>query len=193
MSKFEDTSEVTFRYYRTFYSISFKNYQKIIKECKRRYKIKGRTDFDIDIICECNAKIERLSIITVVFSCMCIESYINCYGVLNFSKSYFNNYLDKLDLKSKWVVIPKLVTGNQIDTGSNVFEKLKNVITLRNKLVHDKPKVKKITNVRDTDWIREEDAKVAIDTVKELIIELSKIDHKIDTSWIKETEKDSYI
>ena len=192
MSKFEDTLEITFRYYETFYSISFKNYQEIIKECNRRDNTKGRTDDDIDIICECNAKIQGLAITTVVFSCMCIESYINCYGVSNFSKSYFENYLDKLDLKSKWVVIPKLVTGNQIKTDLNVFEKLENVITLRNKLVHDKPKIKKVTGIKDTDWVREEDAKVAIDTVKELVIELSKIDHKIDTNWIKETETDPY-
>jgi len=123
---------------------------------------------------------------------MCLESYINCYGIINSSKSYFENYLDKLDLKSKWIIIPKIVTGKKIKTDSIVFGKMIELIKLRNRLVHDKQKIKKITEIKDSDWLTEGDARKAIETVKELIIEFNKIDKSIDIGWISETLNNHY-
>lgn len=71
-----------------------------------------------------------------MFSALSAEAFINYYEVNKISANYFKNYLDKLDVISKWIIIPKLVTGNSIDTGSHSVQKLNSLISLRNKLVH---------------------------------------------------------
>ena len=53
------------------------------------------------------------SIVTVVFSAMAVEAYIYDYAARNLSDSFVKKYLDKLDLVSKWVVIPLIVTGKE--------------------------------------------------------------------------------
>jgi len=130
--------------------------------------------------------------VTVVFSAMTIESYINEYGIDNFSSSYFNNYLDKLDIKSKWVTYPKLVTGKQIDTNSQTFELLGKLIALRNRLVHDRTRKKRICDLNESNWVTESEAKEAVNTVRKLVNELSKLDTNIETDWLDEAESDRF-
>jgi len=184
--------------YRTFFGIATRSLQQVkiltherdlrTKEARER----GITDDDVDFICEKNAEIQRFAMISVVFSVMTIESYINEYGIENFSKSYFNNYLDKLDLKSKWVICPKLVTGKQIDTSSQTFELLGKLIALRNSLVHDKTRKKRISEVNESDWVTEVEAQETVDTVRKLFKELDKLDTNIDIEWLNEVESDPF-
>lgn len=96
--------------------------------------------------------------ITVVFSAMTTESYINEYAIENFSRSFFDRYLDKLDVKSKWVVYPKLVTGKEIDRESQAFESLGKLMALRNRLVHDKTRRKRTCELAESDWVTEQEA-----------------------------------
>ena len=48
---------------------------------------------------------------TVVFLHLFLKAVIYDYGAINTSDSYMKKYIDKLEFLSKWVVIPKLVTG----------------------------------------------------------------------------------
>jgi hypothetical protein len=72
------------------------------------------------------------------FSAMCIEAAINDYAGTHLGDKYFESHLASLDVVSKWVVIPKLVCGNELDKSSAAFGSLKALIRSRNQLVHSK-------------------------------------------------------
>jgi hypothetical protein len=76
----------------------------------------------------------------VLFGAMCLESFIYDYAARGFSDTYVKRYLDRLDLKAKWVVIPKLVTGKDFPTDSKAFQNLQRLVVERNKLAHHKSK-----------------------------------------------------
>jgi len=78
--------------------------------------------------------------ITIVFSALCLEALINDYCITKKSANYFNQYIDKLDPISKWLLIPQLNTGSAISSDSKAFELVKNLFSIRNKLVHPKSK-----------------------------------------------------
>ena len=76
----------------------------------------------------------------VLFGAMCLEAFIYDYAARAFSDTYMKRYLDKLDLKAKWVVIPKLVMGKGFPTDSQAFQNLSRLVVERNRLVHHKSK-----------------------------------------------------
>ena len=180
--------------YRTFFSIATRSLSQVkLLTRERHLRAKGKIDNDdVDFICEKNAEIQRSAMVTIVFSVATIESYINEYGIKNFSSSYFNNYLDKLDIKSKWVIYPRLVTGKQIDAGSQTFELLGKLISLRNRLVHDRTRKKRICDLDKSDWVTELEAEEAVNTVRKLVNELAKLDTNIEIDWLNEAESDRF-
>lgn len=79
--------------------------------------------------------------IATAFGVMCLESFIYDYAAHNFTDSFSKKYLDKLDLLSKWVVIPRLVINKEFPTNSQAFQYLNALIKERNSLiVHPKSK-----------------------------------------------------
>ncbi|MBN1364987.1 MAG: hypothetical protein JW976_09310 [Syntrophaceae bacterium] len=118
---------------------------------------------------------------TIIFSTMCLESLINDYGIINTSVKHFTNYLDKLDLISKWIILPKIICGQSIDTNGKGFELLKKLVSYRNKMVH--PKSKQLISFNDEENVLSEDiasvikfTPISIQTIKEITNELYKID-----------------
>lgn len=192
MSDIEDQNVVILNNFKTFFGIATRNYSKTKDLCKERDSTRIIKDEDVDFACLKNAEIQRKAMITVIFSHMTLESYINFYGIENFSRSHFKNYLDKLDIKSKWVIIPELVTGKQINTESEAFRFLGELISLRNRLVHEKTRHKRISELKESDWVTEAEATQALDTVRGMLQELKKVDSKIDIDWICEVEHDPY-
>lgn len=134
---------------------------------------------------------EQSHAIVIVFAAMCLEAFIYDYAAYNFSGKFVKNYIDKLDLKSKWVVTPQLVTGKKFDTDSQAFELLVKLVGYRNKLVHAKSKIrptchelKKWTQGKKTG---EEDlltmVKNSCKAIKELLRELDKLDDRRPKPW----------
>lgn len=74
----------------------------------------------------------------VTFGAMCLEAFIYDYAAHNFTDTYVKNYLDKLDVVSKWVVVVRLVTGKDFPKESKAFADLKELIKKRNDFVHSK-------------------------------------------------------
>ena len=93
------------------------------------------------------------------------------------------SYLDRLDLLSKWIVIPRIVTGKQLDPGSKAVQDLSWLVTLRNKQVHYKARI--IDEVKESDFFWEYDAEKAIKTVENLVLKLKEIDKTVETYWLK--------
>lgn len=137
----------------------------------------------IDKVAEKNDRIGRLALIVVIFCATSLEAYINYYAITKLSKNYFTTYLDKLDLFSKWIVIPRITTGTQLDAGSKPLQDLSWLITLRNKLIHHKSRKVDVEGIKDTDFLWAKDADRAIETVKNLALELYKIDGSILIDW----------
>lgn len=70
-----------------------------------------------------------------------------------------------------------------MDAGVKAFQDLSWLISLRNKLVHYKARKVNIEELKNTDFLWAEDAKRAIDTVKNVAQELEKIDNNINIEW----------
>ena len=193
------TMEVEFSYYEDFFHVALDTYKEIVKTQSEHDKLqrtitrpKKRTVSDdiTDMLAEKNDRIGRLSLIVIIFCATSLEAYINHYAISRQSKNYFKAYLDKLDLLSKWVIIPGITTGVQLDAGSKALQDLSSLITLRNKLVHPKSRKVEIAKIKVSDFLWEEDARRAIETVKNVVKELSKIDKEIDSKWtVKKYEK----
>jgi hypothetical protein len=101
-------------------------------------------------------EVDRSGTIVIVFAAMCLEALIYDYGVRYTSKNFFDRYLDKLSHKSKWVVVPRIVTGESLDTGSQAFEQLQKLIQDRNNLVHNESTEVPIHNDEELfEWVEE--------------------------------------
>jgi hypothetical protein len=182
--------KVEFTYYEEFFHIAIDTYKEIVKLEKEHSELQvnmseSEKSFDdfVDKVAERNDRIGRLALVVVVFCATSLEAFINHYAISHLSKNYLKTYLDKLDLLSKWIVIPRITTGTQLDAGSRPLQDLSWLITLRNKLVHYKSRTVSIEEIKDTDFLWENDAKRAIETVKNLAQELKKIDNDIHIDW----------
>jgi hypothetical protein len=79
-------------------------------------------------------------VVAIVFCAMSAEAEIFAYASRNLSASFAKTYLDKLDVISKWVLIPKLVAGKEIAKSTKAFQIFKEMIKQRNAYVHAKPR-----------------------------------------------------
>ncbi|MCH7974291.1 MAG: hypothetical protein IH949_10470 [Bacteroidetes bacterium] len=122
--------------------------------------------------------------IAIIFSAMCLEAIINHYAISRTSKSYFENYLDKLEVKSKWIIFPKLFSDAEFNRDSQAFQLLDKVITLRNNLVHYKSRNIEFTFAMSNN-IKEEDNKFVInvkDSIKAMFYVIDEL-KRIDPKW----------
>ncbi len=88
----------------------------------------------------------------LVFSAFALESFINGYGVRRLSQTFFEKYLEKASIESKWMLIPKLVSGQSI-SNTKGYTLLKKLIKARNRLAHDKPKYKRSLDKENVETI----------------------------------------
>lgn len=79
---------------------------------------------------------DQACIIVVVFTAMYFEAFIYDYSASCLGDRYSRAHLDKLDFISKWLIIPKLVTGKEILKSGQAYEALKRLHKDRNSLVH---------------------------------------------------------
>lgn len=185
--------EITFTGHQTFSAIAYQHHKHIERLVLERKARKVKDDRDVDFICAKNAAIQRSAMVSVIFSALTLEAFINNYAIERFSRSYFDNHLDKLSPVSKWIVIPKLVTGNEIDTDGQPYERLKKLFKLRDKLVHYKTKKKKVSEmVEDEDWVTENHSVDALLAVESILAELSKIDSSLETEWLESAKNDPF-
>jgi len=186
--KFEDVFQFPLTKHKEFYRVALEGLRRAeaFKQLHdRRQRKKELTDVDTEYLGRMNGLIELASMVSVVFSALALEAFINHYASQRLSKSYFENYLDKLDLVSKWLVIPRLIHGNQLESGSRAMNSPRWLVALRNSLVHYKSKVRKISELDwRKDWVNIEDAVRSGDTVPILIHELKKLDKKVGIEWL---------
>lgn len=126
-------------------------------------------------------ELSKYSCVAIVFSAMAVEAYIYDYAARNLSSSFVRKYLDRLDLISKWVIVPRLVTGKAFPTGGRGFELLRKLKQTRDGLVHAKSR--ELPESSDESWTEKPDpaelpevAKQALEALELLAIDLERID-----------------
>jgi hypothetical protein len=85
--------------------------------------------------------------VVVVFSITALECYIYGYAARRLGEGYAERHIEKLDLVSKWIVVPKLVTGQEIRSDHKGIEMLAKLVKARNHVVHLKGK-----NLKPDTW-----------------------------------------
>ena len=182
--------KISWTYHGDYFKVVMDNYSRIQKlkrehdEFQRNLAGKDISDDDVAVLALKNDAIGELALIVVVFSAFTLEAYINHYGINRLSRNYFSNYLDKLDLLAKWLVIPRIVTGKKLDPGSHAMQGLSWLISLRNRLAHFKSKKITVGEIKESDWLWYEDVERAIRTVKRVVSLLKRVDPKVEIDWL---------
>lgn len=179
----KDELKAEFFYYETYFLIAQDAYREAKKlDCE--FLAIQKSNPDAVLVAEKNDAIDRFAIVVILFCALAAEAFINNYGIENFSKNYFTRYLDKLDLISKWIIIPRMVTGEELDPGSKVIQALSWLTGLRNRLVHSKSRKIPIDKIEKSDFFWIEDADRSLETIRNLIAELRRIDKSIHFDWV---------
>jgi hypothetical protein len=142
-----------------------------------------------------NLELERdkHSLIAIIFSAIAIEAYIYDYAARHLTDAYVRDHIDKLDTISKWVVVPRLITGREMPRRQKWFGLLKGLIKTRNSLVHHKSsqvpgatrEAKRFMDkLRANETITTETAKRAPQLLDLLILEMTALDPE-ESFWIK--------
>lgn len=79
-------------------------------------------------------------IVSIVFSAMTIESFINDYAAIKLGDKFFNENIDRLQPISKLQVLSKISFDKELNKGEKLFSLLSKLFKNRNKLVHNKSK-----------------------------------------------------
>lgn len=174
MNKVAEDS-IVFTNYRRYLEIAQEAKNKALESAHKRNELVALRSDDYKSIGSYGEKVHKEATICVVFSAMTLEAFINEYGIDSSSSSFFKNYLDKLDLLSKFLLIPQLYKTKLIDTNSHVFENLKWLINVRNDLIHFKKRSKKIKDfdmtesIKLKDFMMESHAEKAVMTVHSIL------------------------
>jgi hypothetical protein len=75
---------------------------------------------------------------TIVFSAMAIEAAVFDFAAIQLGDKIAERYLDKMDLLSKWMIVPRLVCGRSLQEDGPAMNGLKGLVIARNALVHHK-------------------------------------------------------
>ena len=182
--------KIEWTYHGDYFKVVMDNYSRI-QDLKREHdefqrNLEGKyiSDDDVAVLASKNDAIGELALIVVIFAAFTLEAYINYYGINQLSRNYFSNYLDKLDLLAKWLVIPRIVTGKKLDPGSHAMQDLSWLISLRNRLAHFKPRTVTVEEIKESDWLWYEDAERAVRTVKRVVSMLKQFDPRVEIDWL---------
>lgn len=150
------------------------------------------TESQIELLAEqelTRQAMRRHRLVAITFATMFLESVIWDYAAVNTSQNLAKEHLNKLDLVSKWKVIPKLINGKKVSIGSKSIELLKKLNTERNAIVHSKSKP--IPTTYD-DYMKyfNKTLNITIDRTIECVKECIKELQKVDTTnyWFLTTE-----
>jgi len=95
----------------------------------------GRTCLDAD---EFPQSADGQATIVVVYTVIALECYIFNYAARRLGEGFCKKHVDSMNLHTKWLVVPKLVTDKGIPPDHNGIELLQKLIGARNSVIHAK-------------------------------------------------------
>ena len=131
--------------------------------------------------------IETKLVASPVFAVMAVEQLLQVYAVQRLQKyEQVLEHIDRLDLESKWRLVPPLACGRELPRRSPAIARLQKLIGLRNSITHPKPVVvaelteEKLENLgrklEAHDQMRYDVAREAPGTVSMIATELAHLD-----------------
>jgi hypothetical protein len=69
---------------------------------------------------------------------MALEAFFYDYAAEHLGDAFVQEHIDRLDLRSKFLVFPQLVCGKRPEKANKTYGQLTNLVSLRNLLVHFK-------------------------------------------------------
>ena len=124
----------------------------------------------------------------IVFAVCAAEHLINTYAILAKTRAQLPTLIDRLDLETKWRIVPELVCGRSLAESGPGLHGLHQLIKARNALVHAKPLVidnptddQVISLVSRAENLRKERSRLAVNAPKhvtQLAAELGKVDRR---------------
>jgi hypothetical protein len=139
------------------------------------------------------AEIAKSALVVIVFSAMAIEAYIYDYAARHLGDAFVKDHLDKLDILSKWIIIPELITGKEVSRHQKWYLLLKNLIKTRNSVIHHKSSEppaspsdveKYLHKLKEADSSIYETARQSITLLGILADKIIEIDPE-ETPWVK--------
>ena len=95
---------------------------------------------------------DKYSIITIVFSAMCLEAFINDYAAACLGDSDFYENFDKLSTISKLQLIAKFIWNDDLDKGQAYYCRLKRLFKERDAIVHSKSHLSKYQGMTEVEF-----------------------------------------
>jgi hypothetical protein len=126
--------------YSSYVEIAAEEYLKYIKLIEEKKILNSKKDFDEEQDCILEKRINHSYIKIIVFSGLAVEAYIYDIAAIELTDKFVLKHLDKLSVQDKYVVIPRILSGGNIDTSKEWYSLLKKMISARNDLVHSKTK-----------------------------------------------------
>lgn len=164
-------------------------YCEAIEECKAGYEslLKKYADNEYQksqIIIEMKPKIsqcERLANASHLFACLTVEGLLNHYGILRLGNKFYTENLEMMSIFSKATTLVAICKGTLIYKGNKLYEDIKYLRDIRNKLVH--PKSAEVSYLPGTDQMFKElskdkrrDPVESLKRLNRILNELSKLD-----------------
>ena len=132
-----------------------------------------------------------------IFCVTSLESHIN-NKAYNLLKGKIFEQFERISLESKWLMLPKLVTGKEFDPGRQPYQDFSSLIKIRNALVHHKSKIEKRNSDRGPAFkfgigLDLSDADKSIAATKRMIVELANMfDEKIPW-WVNKEKFSNFL
>ena len=134
----------------------------------------------------------KSSISVIVFSAMAVEAYIYDYAARHLGDAFVKVHLDKLDTLSKWIIVPKLITGNELPRQQHWFELLKKLIKARNSIIHHKSSDVPAVSADINEYLKkqEADSNFLYETARQSVRLLDQLADKIteldphESAWV---------
>lgn len=143
----EYRSSARISYVRTFLDIAVKSYNQAMHHVKELEVVrkKGKFSYENELLPNDmegymfhSRKYTEAYIETIIFLAIFLESYIYEQGAIVMGDKYVSTNLDTLKTHSKWLIIIKMICGKDMNVSLAHHGKFKELIKLRNSLVHHK-------------------------------------------------------
>lgn len=82
----------------------------------------------------------RKSVTVVLFACMAVEAFLNCYGVRRLGEKFYKRNMERIGITEKMSVLVLSCNGYKLDANASVLALTRRLFDQRNRLVHPKTK-----------------------------------------------------
>lgn len=137
-----------------------------------------------------DAQRRRLMAVSVVFSALTLEAFINSYGHNKLGEDVVK-LLDRIPIGSKWSLYPELACKKRLTTGGAALNAVKKLFQLRDALVHAKPRTAVYSENRPLpeDAIDETLRVNPVKLVDDVLKGLKEVDPSVNVAWASRTPR----